>query len=97
MHKLPHLFLPESMTTTVPMPEPDHCTCDVTQGTWDLEADDSGLSLTHSVCGKSLQTDLMEAVVMDQPFKVTMTPEKDDCHCRYSCDCTVWLTLKEIR
>lgn len=94
---LPHLILGPEWTTTVQMPEPEHCTCDVTTGTWDLEADDGGISLVHSECGKNLGADLMEYAVLDQPIKMTMTPEKDNCCCRYACDCTVWLTLRETR
>lgn len=96
MEKFPHLFLPESMTKTVPFPEPDHCTCDVTEGKWLLAVEEGYVLLTHETCNKPLYPDLMETVVMDESIQVTMTPEKETCSCRGTCDCTYWLGLKGV-
>lgn len=94
MSGLPHLFLPESMTKTVKFPEPDHCTCDISEGKWRLAVEEGYVLLTHEVCNKSLPPDLMESVVMDESIPVTITPEKETCSCRDTCDCTHWLVLK---
>lgn len=77
-------------------PEPDHCTCNTTGGTWTLEADGSGIGLQHDACGKPLLHDYLERVTCGRPFVVTLTPEVDNCQCRGRCDCTVWLTMKGV-
>ena len=89
----PHLFLPDSMTTTIEIPEPDTCTCESAEGSWKLTIDEGYASLTHTVCGKPLLGDLMDAVCMGETL-VTLRPEKEVCCCPESCDCDTWLILE---
>lgn len=91
---LPHFILGPEWTTTVPIPEPDVCLCNIAEGTWQMTVEEGHVQLTHSVCGKPLMSDLMQSVVMDIPLTVTITPEKEICCCPESCDCDYWLTLK---
>lgn len=97
MHKLPHLFLPDSLTTTVEIPVPEHCTCESPAGAWRMTVEEGYVHLIHTICNLPLYGDLMQAVVMDDPIFVTLTSTKEPCCCPESCDCDYWLVLKETR
>lgn len=93
MKRVPHLFLPECMTTTVELPEPTHCTCGDVGGGWTLEISEGSIYLTHKVCGKQLLHDTLESVSMEE-ITVDMTVQRGICHCDYRCDCDVFLLLE---